>query len=231
MSINFGTLKTAVGNRVGDTGSSMKTLIGQYINHRYKDVLRRTNWRAINPDFSITATSASTVASASTYTMPSDFGKPLYVFDTNSEKKIEGKPLNWLEELAPSELQTTGTVDYYSIFTTTDSTAASAETSAGRVTKMRFWRAPAGDVPMLIPYTMRPADLSSDSDELVIACEQAVEYGAAADAWMYKRSFGKAQHMEAKYEQSIQTLLWDQDNESDQVTMMNVQALNRDEGI
>ena len=189
MSLSYSTLKTNVGNRVGDTTSAFLTIVGGYINHRYHDVLRRTNWYSINPDFSITATSASTVASAATYTMPSDFGKELYVYNSGSDKQIPFMALDRLADENPSTLLETGAIEHYSIFDTKNTSASSAEASAARTKKMRFFRAPTTDTYFTIPYVMSPADLSEDSDELAVACEQAVEYGATADAWRYKRAF------------------------------------------
>ena len=231
MSLNYGTLKTNVGNRVGDTSTTFATIIGTYINQRYKDTLRRTNWQGIEPDYAITATSASTVTSASTYTLPSDFGKELYVYDTNAAKNIERKSLEELEILYAKELANTGIVDHYSIYETKNTSASSAEASAARVKKIRFWRAPTTDVPVTIPYIMFPADLSADSDELVLDCETAVEYGATADAWAYKRQMAKAQYYELMYEKAIQNLMWDKTNQPNLDYQFNVQALDRNSGI
>jgi hypothetical protein len=231
MSTAFSTLKTNVGNRVGDTSSTFATIIGTYINQRYKDVLRRTNFYSINPDYAITATSASTVTSASTYKLPSDFGKELYVWNSSTTQDIPYLSLEKLEQEYQDTLASTGTVEYYSIFTTKDTSAASAEASAARVKKIRFYRAPSTDNYFTIPYVMSPADLSGDTDQLTFDCERAVEYGATSDAWMYKRQMGKARYFEALYEKEIQNLMWDEANQPNQIHMMNPMALNRDEGM
>lgn len=231
MSVSFGTLKTQIGNRVGDTSSTFATIIGTYINQRYKEILRRTNWNAIQPDYAITATSASTVTSASTYTLPIDFGKELYVFNSTTKENIPHATLEKLELEYQTQLENIGTIENYSVFDTKDTSAASAEASAARVKKIRFWRAASTDNKMLIPYIMRPADLSSSTDELVTDCETAVEYGATADAWMYKRQFAKGKYYEALYERAIQNLLWDEDYSPNRFPMMGVEPLNRDEGI
>jgi hypothetical protein len=231
VSVNFGQLKTNVGTKVGDTSTAFATIIGSYINQRYKDVLRRTNWNAINPDYTITATSASTVASASTYKLPSDFGKELYVWNVGTTEDVPYLSLEKLEQEYKDYVDAVGQVEHYSIYQTTDTTAASAEASAARCKKIRFWRAPSTDSYFRIPYIMRPADLSGSTDELVIECETAVEYGAIADAWTYKRQFAKAQYYEALYEKAIQSLIWDMANEPNQIPLMNVCPLSRDEGI
>jgi len=231
MSVNFGVLKTRVGSRVQDTSSSFATIIGYFINDRYREILRRTNFNAINPDYALTATSASTVPSASTYTLPIDFGKEMYVHNSGTHKNISHIPFDILNQEYESELENTGNIIQYSIFTTKDTSAASAEASAARVKKIRFFRAPLTDTYFLIPYEMRPADLSADTDELAVGCETAVEYGATADAWAYKRQTAKSAYYEGLYEKAIQSLMWDQDNQPNQIHLMNVRPLNRSEGI
>ena len=226
MSVDFSTLKTQVGQLVGDTSTTFATIIGTYINSRYREVLRRTNWNSIQPDYTITATSASTVTSASTYTLPSDFGKELYVHINNID--IPHKTLEELELQYQNQLTSTGNIEHYSIFTTKDTSAASAEASAARVNKIRFWRAPSTDNTVLIPYSMRAADLSGDTDELVTDCETAIRYGAAADAQLYKRQYSKAQQMEGLYEKAIINLLWDKDFSSNRLPVMGAEALDRD---
>jgi hypothetical protein len=212
---------------VGDTSTAFATILGTYINQRYKDVLRRTNFLVIKEDYAITATSASTVASASTYTLPSNFGKELYVFNSGTGDDIPFLSFEKLEQEYQSQLNNTGTIEYYSIFDTTESTAA----SAARIKKIRFWRAPSTDNYFTIPYTLSPAALSASSDELVLDCETAVEYGATADAWAYKRQFVKSQYYEALYEKAIQTLMWDKANQPNQQDVMNVLPLDRNAGI
>ena len=231
MSTNFGVLKTNVGNRVGDTSSTFATIIGTYINQRYKEVLRRTNFYSINPDFTMTASSASTVVSASTHALPSDFGKELYVYNSGTKESMSHMSLEKLEQEYTTALETAGTVYGYSIFDTKDTSAASAEASAARIKKIRFFKAPSTDNHFTIPYIMSPADLSADSDQLTVDCETAVELGATSDAWLYKRQSAKAQHYEALYEKAIENITWDKSNQPNQLHMMNPLALNRNEGI
>lgn len=231
MSINFLQLKTNVGNRVQDTSTTFATIIGYYINQRYKEILRRTNWNSIVADYTITATSASTVTSASTYSLPSDFGKEMYVYHEGRDVNIPYTPFENMVLDNPKELDSTGTIEAYTIFDTKNTSATSAEASAARVKKIRFWRAPSTDNTIRIPYIMRAGDLSGSTDELVLDCETAVEYGATADAWTYKRQFAKAQHFEQLYERAIQNLMWDKDYSPSRLPMMGVEPLNRDEGI
>ena len=222
MSVAYSTLKTQVSQRVGDTSDAMKTIIGTYINQRYKDVLRRTNWNAINNSFEVTSTSGT-----SDQFLPANFGKELYVYDTVQLKDIPYASLETLEQAYQDQLNDTGNVELYTIL---DSIDTSATTSA-RTKAIRFWRTPNASAAFEVPYTIRPADLSSDTDQLVLDCETAVEYGAAADAWLYKRQFAKAQYYEAMYEKAIQTLIWDKTNQPNAMQMMNPMPLDRDMGI
>jgi len=231
MSTTFGQMRTNIGTRIGDTSTSFATTIGTYINQRYKEFLRRVIYQGINPDFTMTATSASTVVCAGTYTLPADFGKELYVWNKETATDIPYLSYDKLEQEYESNLQQSGTVDYYTIFTTVNSTCATAEASAPRVTKIRFLKAPTTDTYFTIPYVMRPASLTTSADEFVVDGETAIEYGATSDAWTSKRQFAKAQYFEGLYEKAIQNFLWDKDNQPNQIQMMSPVALDRNEGI
>jgi hypothetical protein len=223
MSVNFGTLKTQIGQRVGDTSSTFATMIGTYINQRYKDVLRRTNWDVINYDYVVSASSAS-----ASYTLPTNFGKELYVWDSVNLVDVPYSGIENLEQAYQNEKNDTGTVEYYSIYnTTTDLT----EPSAARVKKIKFWRSIGASACFEVPYIVYPMDMSASSEIPVLECERAIEFGATCDAWLYKRQFAKATSYEQLYEKEIQNLIWNQGNQPNQLPMMNVLPLNRDEGI
>ncbi len=223
MSTSFSTLKTNVGNRIGDTSTTMATIIGTYINQRYKDVLRRTNWNALVMDYVVTAT-----AGTKDCTLPTNFGKELYVWDSVNATNIPYLGIEKLEQEYQTEKNSSGIVEYYSVYNSTDNTTAA---SAARCKKLRLWRTPATATCFEVPYTLYPSDLSATNDELVYECERAVEYGATSDAWLYKRQFQKANYYESLYEKEIQNLMWNETNQPNQQPMMNVQPLNRDEGI
>jgi hypothetical protein len=207
---------------VGDTSTAFAAIIGTFINQRYKDVLRRSNWQVIDDDYAITATSA-----AAKYALPSNFGKELYVYNSGTTEDVPYLSFENLEQIYHDTLSSLGTVDFYTILDMPDSTAASAT----RTKYIKFYKQPNADTYFTIPYSLAPADLSASTDELVLDCELAVEYGATADAWAYKRQFAKSQYYEALYEKAILTLMWDKANQPNQLHQMNVQALNRDEGI
>jgi len=218
MATNFGTLKTQVGQRVGDTSDSFATIIGTYINQRYKDILRRTNWQALDDDYTVSAS-----AGTASYELPTNFGKEIYVYDTVSKIDISASTLEILEGAYQKELKDTGTVEAYCIYDTADATA--------RTKSIRFFRNLASDIDFEVPYILRPLDMSASTEVPCIECERAIEYGAACDAWMHKRQFAKAGWYEQLYEKEISNLMWDKTNQPNLLHMMSPAALDRNEGI
>ena len=84
---DFGTMKTNIGNEVGDTSATFATRVGVYINNRYMETIRRLraydffeNFRTIT----ITAT-----AGTRYYPVPSDFDRPEYIHDTTNNRELE----------------------------------------------------------------------------------------------------------------------------------------------
>ena len=219
---NFGAIKNNVGNRVGDTSTTFATQIGTFVNQRYKDILRRTNWNVIKSSYVISAATGQ-----SEYFLPSNFGKELYVWDSVQLVDIPFISFEKLEQEYTDLKNTSGQVESYSVFNSTDTTGA----TSARTKVLKFWRTPSVSACFEVPYTMYAADLSGDTDELILDCERAVEYGAASDAWTTKRQFAKAQYLEELYEKEIQYLIWGANNQPNQIPMMNPLALDRDMGI
>jgi hypothetical protein len=62
----------------------------------------------------------------------------------------------------------------------------------------------------------------------IIPCEQALEYGATADAQRFKRQFAKASDYENLYERAINVLIWDKENQTNQVVQFMPHAYPRD---
>ena len=223
MSLAFSVLKTNVGNRVQDTSSTFATIIGTYINQRYKDILRRINWNVINYDYVVSATSAS-----ASFSLPTNFGKELYVYDQVQLKDIPYIGLETLEQEYQSQKNNLGTVEGYSIYDTTEDLT---EPSAARVKKIKFFRGQGTSACFEVPHTVYPMDMSASTEIPVLECERAIEYGATCDAWLYKRQFAKATAYEALYEKEIQNLIWNQGNQLNQMTTFNVAPLDRNLGI
>lgn len=84
----FTDLKTNCGNEVRDTSSALATVIGVYLNNRYRDVINRL----ITADaFEVYNTfTLTTVANTSTYSMPYDFsGQIVYAVDTTNDRILD----------------------------------------------------------------------------------------------------------------------------------------------
>lgn len=110
MNRTFANIKTNVGNNVQDTSSGTSTIIANYINNIYFDVLRRFNWDIYNYDYSLT-----TVSGTQDYILPRDFGKELYVRDSTNKVEIPFKSLQSLAQDNSSSLSESSTVSKYSI--------------------------------------------------------------------------------------------------------------------
>lgn len=115
---DFITMKTDVGEFIGDTTSSFLLKIGKYLNFRYRDILRRYPWKQIFGSTTIT-----TVANQATYPMPWDFEEPVYMFDNTNKVPLWEKP----EIGAQNDTTLIGSSQYFSI---KESSCAAQPTSA-----------------------------------------------------------------------------------------------------
>ena len=222
MAKNYTTMRTNVKNNVMDTSASASAfdnLVGVYLNMRYRDVLRRINWNVIDEDYTF-----NTVAGTQDYVLASDFGKELYCLDTTNKSAITPITMQeWIDNYGDSYTDQ-GTVVHYITFEymTTD-------TPAARGKKIRLVRVPSAVITVALPYIVEPAALSSDTDNVIIPCEDALEYGATADAWRYKRQFAKAGEFEKLYERAISILIWNKENSYNQPHLFTPITFNRDD--
>lgn len=108
----FSTIKTNVGNRVQDTSSGFKTLIGSWINQRYNEILNRFDVvKPIRSDYTF-----DTTAGTSDYVLPDDFGKAIHCTDTTSKTLIPEITIQqWIEGYY-TDLSTSGQVSKYVIY-------------------------------------------------------------------------------------------------------------------
>ena len=215
MSKDFGTMKSEIGNNVQDTSASFATLVGVWLNNRYRDILRRTNWNVVNNSYTF-----NTVAGTNDYTLPSDFGKEVYVYNETSGIPIESTSLQGLLVVNQGNLTDQGDPNQYVIL---DGYATGARTK-----QVRLYPTPSSVITIQMPYTVQPTALSASTDITVFACEDAIILGAMADAWRYKRQFAKAVDFETLYEKSIVNHIWDAVNQPNQVTMFNVKSYSRE---
>jgi hypothetical protein len=212
----FGTIKTNVGNNVMDTSTAFAAILGNYVHNRYFDVLRRTNWHAIDEDYSFSLSAAATMV-----TLPSDFGKEVAVYDTTNKIELNYISLNDLYSTFPDEIDKSGDVSHYSIVETVNS-------SNQRYKYFKPYKIPTDALTVKMPYSILPTTLASDGALMVIPCEDIVEIGTTADAWRYKRQFAKAAELEGLYERGIMALIWDQTNQPNQVKTFTPSPYSRE---
>ena len=91
MNKTFTVMKTNVGKMVLDTTTTFATLIGVFLNDKYRDVWRRILWSGVIDDDN-TFTS---VADQANYDLPSDFEEELFVQNiTTGDKPPTRKTVN-----------------------------------------------------------------------------------------------------------------------------------------
>ena len=195
MSKAYSVMRTNVKNNVMDTsasGSTFDSLVGVYINNRYRDILHRINWNTIDDDYSF-----NTTAGIQDYVLPADFGKELYCLDSTNKKTLPSMTMQeWIDNYADSyTLQ-----DAPSKYITFDYMDTATPPARGK--KIRLVRVPNAAYTIILPYIIEPAGLASDNTNVIIPCEDAIELGATADAWRYKRQFAKGDEFERLYEKN-----------------------------
>ena len=84
MNKSFSQIKTDVGNLIRDTSTGTATLIGVWINNRYRDIIDRYEWEELYFTKSITAS-----ASIQAYPLDEDTGKIIYVLDATDDYYVD----------------------------------------------------------------------------------------------------------------------------------------------
>lgn len=215
---NFGQIASSVGTRVGDTSSSFSTVIKAYINQRYERIYKRFNWPTIHPSYSFP-----TVAGTNDYDLPATFKNELYVFDATNLIDLDFISLQDLERNYQASINDSGSPVHYSIYD-----YLSTDTYPVITKKIRLYPNPSSVLTIKVPYQMRPTALV-ESDELpILQCDIACEYGATADAWRTKRQFAKAGDFEALYEQTIQEMIWEIENNPNRIVQFAPKTYNKE---
>ncbi len=99
-----------VGHNIQDTSTAMQSIIKNYINNIYFEILDEINFKAINEDYSF-----ATVAGTQDYDLPSNFSKELYVYDSTNLKEYPFISLEKLAEDFSSSLKSQGSIESYTI--------------------------------------------------------------------------------------------------------------------
>lgn len=218
---NFGQIVTNVGVRVGDTSSAFATQIKKYVNFRYKEIWERFNWGTINPSYTITTSNGT-----ADYKLPDDYWKALYVFDTTNNIDVSARSLQDLEREFTNRLADSGNPIRYAIY---DKMNESTPTPTGEIeTYIRFYPTPSSAMTMLMPYQLKPSDMSDDADLPILDCDYEVELGATAEAWRTKRQFAKAADFDRQYEQHIQHMIWRRENDPNRIVQFTPQTMSRE---
>ncbi len=195
MAKTFEDIVTNVSNEIKDTDAEMKSILGVYVNSRYRQILRSTSWEIINDTYTISVTSGT-----DTYTLPSDFGKEVYVVDSGGNE-LERTTFTKLANDNADTLITAGALENYIIFR-----------DEANAKKIKLFHTPSVDTTLSIPYKLFiSADLTS-TDEPVNQFADLIEIGVKADAWRYKRQFSKAQVFEYMFDTELDRYMWDEEN-------------------
>lgn len=190
MAKTFAQMKTNVGDFVQDTTSTFSILIARWLNDKYRDVARRTNWSGL-VDFSHTIT---LVAGTQEYDLPADFEQEIFVANIT-----DGVALNryteaqWFNErysaYSGGAIQS-GTPTRYVILESTS--------------KVFFDPNPDQVKTIAFPYKKTITDLTGDSETVLIKdIEFIIECGAIHEALAYKKQYQKADYYNSKYEAEL----------------------------
>jgi hypothetical protein len=103
---DFVSMKTDVGEFIGDTSTAFLTRIGKYLNARYRNALQRYSWSHLFDTHTLTTT-----ANQATYPAPFDFEEALYIWDDTNKVSLWQKP----EIASESDALLTGAPKYVSV--------------------------------------------------------------------------------------------------------------------
>lgn len=91
---------------------------------------------------------------------------------------------------------------------------------------IRFLYIPSSGNVIDVPYKIQPLPLYNDTDVPLIA-DDVIEYGATMFAWRYKRQMAKAEEWRKTYVEAVNNLIWDQDNQINQLEQISVEPYSR----
>jgi hypothetical protein len=208
MAKTFSNIVDNVANDIQDTTSEMKSIIGRYVNNRLRKVLRATNFRVINDDYTVT-----TLPGTASYTLPADFGKELYCIDLTNGVKLEKITVHQLGTDSYNDIGESGAVCNYSIFRDDSNNII-----------MKLYRIPTGTISIGLPYTVKIRTDMSDDDIPINDFADLLEIGATADAWRYKRQFAKAGQLEIIFDSELDAYMWDSENQENGVNKFTVSS-------
>ena len=206
MAKGFSTMQTNCGNFVMDTSGELATLIGVWINDKYKDISRRANWGAlIVNDY----TQDTTVGIAS-YDLPADFQDEIFVADIQDGRMLKRDTIgNWWRGrygAYQADSISNGTPSRYYI---------DRENS-----KIVLDPPPDAVHTYAIPYKKIITDLATTVAPAIQDIEFIIEFGAIAEAWAYKKEFTRADYYNQKYEEALAKRIGQENKKYNQLYQM-----------
>lgn len=107
-------------------------------------------------------------------------------------------------------------------------TILAPEELESRVKLIKFHYKPAATATIHLPYIVKPLPLSQDYDYPVIDCADALEIGAIADGWRYKRQMAKAREYDRMFQSLIADMTWDMENQPNRINQLIPETYNND---
>lgn len=121
------------------------------------------------------------------------------------------------------------TVGYITITRGSDTLSIMApEIVTSRYKSLKLVRTPGGAYSIQVKYIAQHSPLVNAYDYPLIDVCDILELGATADAWRFKRQFGKATHYDGLYEKAVLEYLFNQDNDPDMTHRFRPQPYSRD---
>lgn len=186
----FSVMKTNVGNMIQDTSTATATLIGTWLNDKYRDISKRYVWSVLIDNDYIVNTATLTSGTAS-YDLPADFDEEIFVADVTDGFRLERyNEGNWWRERTSA--YSGGTIAQGT------STRYVIEREAGHIT---FDPTPNNTHVIKMPYKKLITELSADASTVsILDIEYVMELGAIAEGMAYKKQFQKASYYLQRYE-------------------------------
>jgi hypothetical protein len=190
MARGFTTMQSRVGAFVLDTSAAFATIIGYFINDRYRDISKRTAWSVlIKDDYTF-----DTVANQVLYDLETDFDEALFMANIeDGEEIVQSNEGNWWKENA-------GAYQGDSIASESTPTRYVILREQG---KLKLDPSPSAIKTIAFPYKILVTDLSSTTAPSIHDIESIIEYGAISDAFAYKRQLAKADYYNQKFEYEL----------------------------
>lgn len=97
-----------------------------------------------------------------------------------------------------------------------------------KVKILRLYSTPSSAITINCPYITKPQKLVNNNDVPLIECSDVIELGATSRAWQYKRQFLKSREFKKMYEQGIANLVWERENQPNEINNFYIGAYSRD---